>query len=271
MNPIPAGAPRRPGLLSRIARRLGITPIPADVSDELAALRAAVTALAQAQQAQHERASAARDTIEKLEKQIARAGKEQFKANSLIEAQQHTVESMLDQLREANAYRERELAQLRDRLIGARTEGRLDIVNRLLPVLDGLHEALDAGRRLQPGSGEADRPAMPARLPFRDRVRGAWAALVGQLPADRPARDEALAAWLDGLEFVRDRLLDILAAEGVQPIDTDGEMFDPALHVAVETSPVTDGLEPGAIVREMRRGYRAREAVLRYAEVVVAR
>ncbi|HLF26401.1 MAG TPA: nucleotide exchange factor GrpE [Anaerolineae bacterium] len=265
MNPIHLDAPRRPGLLSRLRRRLGFTPIPADVSEELAALRAEVSALARAQHAQGERAAALRETIDKLDKQIARAGKEQFKANSLLEAQQQTVKSLLDQLREANAYRERELAQLRDRLAGVRAEGRMEIVTRLLPALDGLDEALNAGRRLHAGDRAAARPT------FRVRARHAWAVLIGQAPADAPAPDEALVAWLDGLDFVRDRLLGILASEGVQPIEAAGELFDPALHVAVETAPAGNGVAPGAIVRELRRGYRARDAVLRYAEVVVAR
>ena len=280
MNPIHSDTSRRPGWLSRFARRLGVTPIPADVSRELADLRAEVAALAQAQQAHTERASALRDTIDKLEKQVARAGKEQFKANSLIDAQQQTVKSMLDQLRETDAYRERELAHLRDRLTGARAEGRMDIISRLLPVLDGLDEALSAGRRLQPVPGDADQSdadqsdadrAAATAPPFRERARRAWTALRGRPMGDAPAHDEALAAWLDGLALVRERLLDAVAAEGVQPIDTEGASFDPALHVAVDTMPATDGLEPGVIVREVRRGYRARDAVLRCAEVVVAR
>jgi molecular chaperone GrpE len=83
--------------------------------------------------------------------------------------------------------------------------------------------------------------------------------------------DEAIAAWLEGLEFVRDRLLDVLSAEGVRPIETDGETFDPHLHVAVEATPASDEQPAGSIAQETRRGYRIGDAVLRYAEVVVAR
>ncbi len=274
-------------LLSRLGRWLGTRsgPIPADVAEELSALRSEVNALSQTQAEHYTRVAALHDTIEKLEKQIARAGKEQFKANSLAEAQQQSVKSTLEQLREANAYRERELAQLRERLIGARAEGRLEVIKRLLPVLDGLDEAMSAGRRLPrtaDGSGTqfpvGERVGASQPLSVRQRLSSAWALLAGKPLPDwlpiappTPAQDEAIAAWLEGLEFVRDRLLDILSAEGVRPIETDGETFDPSLHVAVEATPASNGLQPGAIVQESRRGYLIGDAVLRYAEVVVAR
>ena len=272
-------APRR-SLLSRLGQRLGLRPIPADVAEELSALRTEMSALTQAQLEHHDRVAALRDTIEKLEKQTARAGREQFKAISLAEAQQQSVKSTLEQLREANAYRERELAHLRERLVGAHAEGRMEVLKRLLPVLDGIDEALSAGRRvLLSAPTEANRsPDSRASLSFRRRVSGAWALLAGKFPNDlqpdvrpAPANGESIAAWLEGLGLVRDRLLDILAAEGVHPIETEGEMFDSNLHVAVEAAPASDGLPAGAIVRETRRGYRIGDAVLRYAEVVVAR
>jgi molecular chaperone GrpE len=89
--------------------------------------------------------------------------------------------------------------------------------------------------------------------------------------ADGGSRSGELAAWLEGLKFVRDRLLDLLAAEGVRPIEAVGDAFDPYLHVVVETVPATDSVPAGTVVRETRRGYLAGETVLRYAEVVVAR
>jgi len=272
---------RGQNLLSRLGRLLGISPIPADVAEEMAALRAEVGALAQSQVEHQDRAAALREAIEKLEKQVARAGKEQFKTNALAEAQQQSVKSVLEQLREANAYRERELAQLRERLVGARAEGRTELIHRLLPVLDGLDEALNAGRRLLHDDAlqQSDALAEAHRgLPFRQRLSGAWALLAGRLPDESqsgfhsaPSGDEAVRAWLEGLEFVRDRLLDVLSAEGVRPIETEGEIFDPHLHVAVEAAPATDGVPAGSIVQETRRGYLAGDTVLRYAEVIVAR
>lgn len=279
-----SGASLRPvrgqNVLSRLGRLLGIHPIPADVAEELSALRTEVSTLAQAHLDHQYREAALREAIEKLEKQIARAGKEQFKANSLAEAQQQSVKSTLEQLREANTYRERELVSLRERLVNARGEGRRQVVERLLPVLDGIDEALSAGKRMfLEAPAETNRPlGAPGSLSLRRRLRGAGALLAGKLPTDlqsavlpAPSNSEAIAAWWKGLSLVRDRLLDILVAEGVHPMETDGEMFDPNVHVAIATTPASDDMPAGSIVQETRRGYRMGDAVLRYAEVVVAR
>jgi anti-sigma factor RsiW len=103
--------------------------------------------------------------------------------------------------------------------------------------------------------------------------------LLGRSPpqqADDGARRQleearaALDAWLVGLTFVRQRLLDTLAAEGVRPMDAEGQPFDPQRHIALEVVPADNGLLPGAVAAELRRGYMVGERVLRHAEVAVA-
>ena len=284
----PSSAPAR-GWRTRLARWLGLSPVPADVAGELAALRATVAGFVQAQADAQATTGALRETIDRLERQIGRAGKEQFKANSLADAQQQNVKAVLEQLRDAERYRERELADLRERLSTARRDGRMEIVERLLPVADGLDEALASGQRLLGAldiHAPAQQPVKLAPRPSGGRLGRAWARLWGKsdpvLLTENPAEaarasgevlaaTETLAAWLEGVTFVRDRVFDVLAAEGVYPVEAEGEAFDPHLHVVIETVPATDHLTPGTIVRETRRGYQAGETVLRYAEVVVAR
>ncbi len=205
------------------------------------------------------------EVTDRLEKQLNRAGRELFKANTLAEAQQKSAETMLEQLRDAEAHRERELAQLRERLGEAGAEGKLDVVRRLFPALDGLEEALASGRRrLQRATALPDSSALPS---FWQRLNPAHRAVA----ATEASSSQAIAAWLEGLEFVQERLLEALAAVDVVPVPTAGRVFDPHLHVAVETAPATDQVHPGAIVREQRRGYAQGDTVLRYAEVIVAR
>jgi molecular chaperone GrpE len=80
---------------------------------------------------------------------------------------------------------------------------------------------------------------------------------------------DSLRAWLQGLTFVRQRLLDALAAEGVRPIPALGLPFDPVLHLAIQAVPSTN--QPaGTVVSEIRRGYTISGRVLRHAEVAVA-
>jgi molecular chaperone GrpE (heat shock protein) len=266
--------------LSRLGRLLGMTPLPADVSEELAALRQQVAEFTQAQLDDQRQRTALHDTLDKLDKQIARAGKELFKTNSLAEAQQQSVKTLLDQLRETNTLRERELTQLREQLISAHSAGRWEVITQLLSVLDGLTEALTAGQQLLAESAVPDdgTDSPPQPVPFLRRMSGAWQVLKGNsLPAQafQPAvslsQRDTLAAWLTGLELVSDRLLDILANAGVHPIETDGVLFDPNQHIAIEAVASTNGTQSGTIVQETRRGYLAGDTVLRYAEVIVAR
>lgn len=202
-----------------------------------------------------------REQIEKLERQVMRAGKEQFKANNLLETQQQNWKAILDQLREGETARDRELTLLRGQLDRAREAARLDLIEQVLPVLDGLDEAINAGEALV-----ADEPPSPT---LSQRVRAAWRALRGDAVA-LTANDE-WRAWLHGLELVRERLLTVLVVEGVRPIETEQAEFDPHWHHVIEIVAATIDQPAGSIVQETRRGYATSERVLRYAEVVVAK
>lgn len=196
-----------------------------------------------------------------LEKSVGRAGREQFKALALAEAGQEQLTAALDALRVAGERREAELAAAPARVRDARDAARLDVAQSLFPALDGLDEAIRSGRRL------LDQPAAPPPPPsFLDR-------LVAR-PRDETSPGEtalraAMEAWLTGLTFVRRRLLDVLAAEGVQPIAAEGQPFDPHYHVAAEVAPAGGTRPPGTVAAEVRRGYVAGGRVLRYAEVAV--
>lgn len=229
------------------------------VADRLAALETAMTALMQAQA--NDRALLD-GLVDRLDKQVVRAGRELFKANTLAEVQHKSVETAFEELRQNEGHRERELAQLRERLGEAHDEGRVDLIQRLLPALDGLQDALDSGRRLvQQAATKSAAPSI-------------WERIIPAIRASRAAESssvEAMAAWLAGVAFVNERLLEVLAVVDVVPIVTEGRSFDPHRHVAVETVPADAAHRPGAIVRERRSGYIRGETVLRFAEVVVAR
>jgi molecular chaperone GrpE (heat shock protein) len=90
------------------------------------------------------------------------------------------------------------------------------------------------------------------------------------LRASLQQTQNGLQAWLSGLQLIYERAAALLANEEIQPIDALYKPFDPRLHVAVGTAERSD-LEPNQVVQVMRKGYRQRERVLRYAEVVVSR
>jgi molecular chaperone GrpE len=219
--------------------------------------------------------AALRETVAALEKQIGRAGREQFKANTLAETQTAQLAAALDALRAADARRETELAALRERELALQAEARLDVVRSILPALDGLDEALRSGQQvLEQSPAPRTRPAADSQ----PHASGGWLrALLAPPPQPEaepqqaePLR-ESLESWLVGLTFVRRRLLEALAAAGVVPIEAAGQPFDPRYHVAVEIVPAIDGVAPDTVTQELRRGYLAGERVLRHAEVAVTR
>jgi molecular chaperone GrpE len=209
-----------------------------------------------------EDAGALRDALAQglagLEKQFNRVGREQFKTNTLFEAQQAQTGETLELLRAAQARQEAESAVLRDRSRANLETLRLQMASDLLPVLDGLEEALAAGRRLE----ETQTP--PRAGLFR------WSAAPAPTRSERALRETVLA-WLAGLELVRERMLEWLAAQEVLPLNTLGQPYDPQQQVAVEVVPAGPECPPGTVVAEIRRGYRSGGQVLRYAEVTVAR
>ena len=109
--------------------------------------------------------------------------------------------------------------------------GNAELITRLLPVLDNFHRALD------------------------------------HAPEDLEGPAEQLR---NGLLMVVKQFDDMLASEGVTPIETEGKFFDPNLHQAVLAEASPDH-EEGQIISELQRGYTLHDRVLRPSMVKVAR
>lgn len=76
--------------------------------------------------------------------------------------------------------------------------------------------------------------------------------------------------WAEGIAAIDRKLRALLESEGVSAIDASaGRAFDPREHDAIANVPGT-GQPEGAIVDEVRRGYRLRDRILRPALVAVA-
>lgn len=88
---------------------------------------------------------------------------------------------------------------------------------------------------------------------------------IATLPADL-----GRLTWCEGILLIRHKLDAILESEGVKPIETDGQMFDPLYHEAVTYEEV-EGHGEGQIIGEVQRGYTLGERVLRPALVRVAK
>ena len=85
---------------------------------------------------------------------------------------------------------------------------------------------------------------------------------------NKPMDDEG-ATWAEGIELVYRKFLTALEAEGVVPMETANQQFDPNLHEAISQEP-SDDFESGQVIEVVRSGYMLGERVLRPASVRVA-
>ncbi|WP_438314890.1 nucleotide exchange factor GrpE [Candidatus Caldatribacterium sp. SIUC1] len=83
-------------------------------------------------------------------------------------------------------------------------------------------------------------------------------------------KNDVHEAFLQGVEFIYRKFLGILEKEGVRPIETRGQKFDPKYHEAMMTVSLPDR-EDFEIVEEIRKGYLYHDEVLRPAQVKVNR
>jgi molecular chaperone GrpE len=95
-------------------------------------------------------------------------------------------------------------------------------------------------------------------LPVLDDLERALAAC----PAD--------LAWVDGIELIRRKLQGILESEGLQRIETEGQMFDPHIHEAISQEPSEEHAS-GQIIAVVQNGYMLGDRVIRPALVRVAK
>lgn len=72
-----------------------------------------------------------------------------------------------------------------------------------------------------------------------------------------------------GMSLVLKQLQDFLADNGLQPIEATGQRFDPNLHEAVAHE-ASERVAEGNVIRQVRRGYRLKDRLLRPSTVVVS-
>ncbi len=125
-----------------------------------------------------------------------------------------------------------EFANARKRLekqrADAYVDANIDLVRKLLPVVDDMDRAL---------------PSAP------ENIQG--------------------DAWFSGLVMVARKFGSVLESLQVEPIEAVGRPFDPNFHEAIGQD-MTDEYEGGIISREMQKGYRLGDRVIRPSLVYVA-
>jgi molecular chaperone GrpE len=80
-----------------------------------------------------------------------------------------------------------------------------------------------------------------------------------------PSVKAAKHSWLEGIRLVDRKFQSVLETQGLTPIKSLGEPFDPNFHEAVRQD---EGKE-GIVVEELQKGYMMHDRLLRPAKVVV--
>jgi molecular chaperone GrpE len=89
---------------------------------------------------------------------------------------------------------------------------------------------------------------------------------------DRAAKSDAtdVDQLRSGVELIDRQFHDALSKLGVQPIQAQGETFDPNFHQAIQMEE-TDAAPDNTVLGELQRGYKIKDRLLRPAMVRVAR
>ena len=74
----------------------------------------------------------------------------------------------------------------------------------------------------------------------------------------------------EGVAATRDQLVAALGREGLAPVFSDGEHFDPAIHEAVMSQP-SEEHEEDTVIKTLERGYLLNGKPIRPAKVIVAK
>jgi len=117
-------------------------------------------------------------------------------------------------------------------------------------------------REKQEGLDHAHQALLTKLIPVLDSFEAALAALGSP---EKPAQDKLE----QGVRLVWQQLRSVLQEAGLTEVDATGQPFDPSLHEAVAVEERTD-VPDHHVVRQIRKGYKLRNRLLRPASVVVA-
>jgi len=84
------------------------------------------------------------------------------------------------------------------------------------------------------------------------------------------AKTEDVAVVKEGFHLIHSKLLHILGAQGVKPLQTkQGDAFDVDHHEAITKAPAPSPALKGRVIDVIENGYTLHDKVIRYAKVVV--
>ncbi|MEZ4699563.1 MAG: nucleotide exchange factor GrpE [Rhodothermales bacterium] len=115
--------------------------------------------------------------------------------------------------------------------------GQVQVVQRMLEILDDLGRSLEAASLLE---------------------------------TDQKTLDPMYVKLKEGVDLVYRKFNDEMVRLGVEPIEAVGQPFNENEHDALMQQPAPDDTEPGIVLNELQKGYRMGDRVLRHSKVVVS-
>ncbi len=110
--------------------------------------------------------------------------------------------------------------------------------------------------------GTANRDTLSALLPVLDDFDR----------AKKNAEDEnSTEPFSEGVMMVYNKLFNTLQQKGIKAMESNGEEFDPELHEAITEIPAPTEEMKGKVIDTVEKGYYLKDAILRYAKVVVGK
>ncbi|MGC1479989.1 MAG: nucleotide exchange factor GrpE [Chthoniobacterales bacterium] len=91
-----------------------------------------------------------------------------------------------------------------------------------------------------------------------------------ELGLDAASKATDASGILQGMSMVRKQLQDFLRDSGVEPIEAEGQAFDPNLHDALGQE-ASEDVPEGTVLRQLRKGFKLRDRLLRPATVIVSK
>jgi len=98
-------------------------------------------------------------------------------------------------------------------------------------------------------------------LPVIDNFKRALA-----VPDEGAVRESGYRA---GIRLIYKQLMDVMEAAGLEPVESEGQPFDPNFHEAVALEPTSE-VEANMVLEELEPGYRFRNRLLKPARVRVS-
>lgn len=89
------------------------------------------------------------------------------------------------------------------------------------------------------------------------------------LALDHSKAEGNASEFLEGIELIQKKFLDVLTKWNVKGVSAVGEPFDPNMHNALSSVP-SDEMAPGHVLKELKKAYFYKDKLIRQGEVVVS-